>query len=193
MDPDPAVPVVLVAGGIGITPMMSMLGWCQAEQPQRTVHLYYGLRQGGEHAFKQPLAALAAANPLFHLNVVYSNAAPDDVRGRDYQYAGHVDAELLRHTLPPGRHRFYLCGPPAMMASLVPALSAWGVSAEVIRHEAFGPASMQAADVMPPQCQRRARGQRFARRPHETNLTSLFGVACLAHWLDGEDHVARMP
>lgn len=147
IDPDPAVPVVLVAGGIGITPMMSMLGWYQAEQPQRTVHLYYGLRKGDDHAFKQPLAALAAMNPLFHLNVVYSNAAPDDVLGRDYQYAGHVDVDLLRHTLPHGRHRFYVCGPPAMMASLVPALGAWGVSAEDIRHEAFGPASMQAADA----------------------------------------------
>ncbi len=63
IDPDAAVPVVLVAGGIGITPMMSMLRWCQRAQPQRPVHLFYGLRNGGEHAFKQELGALASTHP----------------------------------------------------------------------------------------------------------------------------------
>lgn len=48
IDPDPSVPAVLVAGGIGITPMMSMLRWCLSRQPERQVHLYYGLRQGNE-------------------------------------------------------------------------------------------------------------------------------------------------
>lgn len=142
IDPDPAVPTVLIAGGIGITPMMSMLRWCVAQQPQRTIHLFYGLRHGGEHAFKQVLEELVASHPNFHLNVVYSRAGPGDVQGRDYQHAGHVDVDLLRRVLPHGRHRFYVCGPPPMMASLVPALSAWGVGKEDIHFEAFGPASM---------------------------------------------------
>ncbi len=142
IDPDPAVPAVLIAGGIGVTPMMSMLLWCLAEQPQRTVHLYYGLRHSGEHAFKQVLEQWVESHPNFHLNVVYSSAGPGDVRGRDYQHAGHVNVDLLRSSLPHGRHRFYVCGPPPMMASLVPALGAWGVRAEDIHFEAFGPASM---------------------------------------------------
>ena len=142
IDPDSAVPAVLIAGGIGITPMMSMLRWCLAEQPQRTVHLYYGLRHSGEHAFKQVLEQLAASHLNFHLNVVYSRAGPDDVVGRDYQHAGHVDVDLLRRSLPHGRHRFYVCGPPPMMASLVPALGVWGVHSHDVHFEAFGPASM---------------------------------------------------
>ena len=142
IDPDPAVPAVLIAGGIGVTPMMSMLQWCLAEQPQRIVYLYYGLRHSGEHAFKQVLERLAQSHPNFHLNVVYSQASLGDVQGRDYQYAGHVDVELLRRSMPHGRHRFYVCGPPPMMASLLPALGAWGVRSEDIHFEAFGPASM---------------------------------------------------
>ena len=39
IDPDASVPAVFIAGGIGITPMMSMLRWCVAEQPERPVHL----------------------------------------------------------------------------------------------------------------------------------------------------------
>jgi hypothetical protein len=57
------------------------------------------------------------------LNVVYSRPAAGDVPGRDYQHAGHVDVDLLRRSLPHGRHQFYVCGPPAMMQTLVPALA----------------------------------------------------------------------
>ena len=143
IDRDPGVPVVLIGGGIGITPMMSMLRWCLAEQPQRKVHLYYGLRHGHEHAFKQDIEQMAAAHPSLRLHIAYSRPGDSDVEGRDYQHRGHVDVELLRRTLPLGRHQFYVCGPPAMMEALVPALAAWGVPLPDIHYEAFGPASVK--------------------------------------------------
>jgi uncharacterized protein len=143
IDPDPSVPVVLIGGGIGITPMMSMLRWCLARQPQRTVYLYYGLRNSRDHAFKAWLEDAAAAHPSLHLHIVYSRPAESDVQGRDHQHQGHVDVDLLRRTLPPGRHAFYVCGPPAMMDTLVPALAAWGVPVADLHFEAFGPASVK--------------------------------------------------
>ncbi|WP_296483638.1 2Fe-2S iron-sulfur cluster-binding protein [Rhodoferax sp.] len=149
IDPDPQVPAVFIAGGIGITPMMSMLRWCLAEQPERTLHLYYGVRQGGEHAFKLQLEQLANSHPNFRLSVVYSRPGPNDVLERDYQHAGHVDIDLLRRTLPHGRHQFYVCGPAAMMESLVPALARWGVPLQDIHFEAFGPASVRLPGATP--------------------------------------------
>ncbi len=143
IDRNPDVPAVLVAGGIGITPMMSMLRWCLAEQPARTIHMYYGLRHGHEHAFKQQLAQLADSHPRFHLTIAYSRPGDADVAGRDYHHAGHVDIDLLRRTLPHGHHQFYVCGPAAMMESLVPALADWGVADKDIHFEAFGPASVR--------------------------------------------------
>lgn len=145
IDPDPTVPAVLVAGGIGITPMISMLRWCLTRQPERHVHLYYGLRQGHEHAFKSQLEELARAHPRFTLNVVYSRPAAEDVQGRDFHHAGHVDLALLQRTLPHVRHQFYICGPAAMMESLVPALAEWGVPDADVHFEAFGPASLRKA------------------------------------------------
>lgn len=130
IDPDPNVPVVLIGGCIGITSMMSMLRWCLVAQPGRTVHLYYGLRNQDEQGFKQQLEQLAQLHPRFHLNVVYSRPGANDRPGRDFQHAGHVDVDLLRRTLPHGRHQFYVWGPSAMMQSLVPALSQWGVAPE---------------------------------------------------------------
>jgi ferredoxin-NADP reductase len=145
IDPDASVPAVFIAGGIGITPMMSMLQWCVAEQPERPVHLYYGVRGSSDHAFKRVLDDLAVAHPAFKLNVVYGSPEADDLVARDHQHAGYIDLALLRRTLPHGRHQFYVCGPPPMMQSLVPALREWGVQADDIHFEAFGPASMRPA------------------------------------------------
>jgi hypothetical protein len=147
IDPDPNLPAVLIGGGIGITPMMSMLRWCLEQQPQRAVHLYYGLHNSLEHAFKAPLEEMAASHPALHLNVVYSRPVQTDVIGRDYQHPGHVNVDLLRRTLPQGRHQFYVCGPPAMMTALLPALAAWGVPVADIHCEAFGPASVKLQGV----------------------------------------------
>jgi ferredoxin-NADP reductase len=143
IDPDASVPAVFIAGGIGITPMMSMLRWCIEEQPERLLHLYYGVRSSADHAFKSVLEELAAAHPAFKLNVVYGRPGADDVSGRDHHHVGYVDVALLRRTLPHGRHHFYVCGPPPMMQSLVPALREWGVQPVDIHFEAFGPASVR--------------------------------------------------
>ena len=149
IDDDASVPAVFIAGGIGVTPMMSMLGWCLKEQPARRVHLYYGVRNSGEHAFKSTLEALAATHPNFSLNVVYSVPGPNDVRERDFHAEGYVDVGLLKRTLPHGRHQFYVCGPAAMMQGVVPALAEWGVPREDIHFEAFGPAAVRFPDQTP--------------------------------------------
>jgi ferredoxin-NADP reductase len=147
LDTDTTVPAVFIAGGIGITPMISMLKSALVEQPERTLHLFYGVRHGGEHAFKRPVEGVACAHPNFHLHVVYSRPGPDDLLGRDFHHTGHVDVDLLRRSLPQGRHQFYVCGPASMMASLVPAIAELGVPPSDIRHESFGPASLRSLAV----------------------------------------------
>lgn len=163
LDPDPTHDIVLIAGGIGITPMLSMLNWCMDKQPLRNIHMYYGMRNSDEHVFKQQLAQLAATHPSFHLTVAYSQPKTNDALGRDFQHQGHVDLNLIKATLPHGHHQFYICGPPPMMQSLVPALAAWGVALADIHFEAFGPASIRTvnnADTLQPKTMK-ADGQLF--------------------------------
>jgi ferredoxin-NADP reductase len=143
LDAESLTPVVLIAGGIGITPMFSMLRWCAQHQPQRVVHLVYGVRNSAEHAYKATLEELARQSAQLHLQVVYSRPLPDDRQGHDYQHQGHVNLALLKQTLPHGPHQFYLCGPTAMLESLVPDLTQWGVAPADIHFEAFGPASVR--------------------------------------------------
>lgn len=136
-------PVVLIAGGIGITPLLSMLNWCQAEQPEREIWLFYGVRNGREMVMKSHLEALVAANPNFRLRLCFSHPTPDDQAGRDYQHRGRIDVQLLRLELSLKPYHFYVCGPTSLMESLVPALGEWGVPDSRIHFEAFGPASIK--------------------------------------------------
>ncbi|MEI6117018.1 MAG: FAD/NAD(P)-binding oxidoreductase, partial [Burkholderiales bacterium] len=122
LDTKAETPVVLIAGGIGITPMMSMLQWLVQHQPAREVHLFYGVRNGYEHAFKAELQALAATHPQFHLQVVYSRQEPEDRLSEDFDFAGRIDTTLLTRVLGGHDYQFYLCGPSALMNTLVPAL-----------------------------------------------------------------------
>jgi ferredoxin-NADP reductase len=136
-------PVVLIAGGIGITPMLSMLNWTLAQQPGREVWLFYGVRHGSELVMKSHLQALAAGHANFHLRLCCSDPQAEDVAGRDYQHRGRVNVALLRMELPLKPYHFYICGPTSMMESLVPALEDWGVADARIHFEAFGPASIK--------------------------------------------------
>lgn len=136
-------PIVLIAGGIGITPMLSMLNWCQSQQPEREVWFFYGVRNSKETAFAAHLNAIAAANPNVHLRLCFSDPLPEDRLGKDFHHRGRVDVNLFRMELPLKPFHYYICGPTPMMETLVPALDDWGVPDAHIHFEAFGPASIK--------------------------------------------------
>ena len=135
---DASAPPVFIAGGIGITPMLCMLKAALAAQPDLVAHLFYGVRNGQDQAFKAVLRQLAANHPGFYLHVIYADPAAGDVLGQDYDRTGFISLDLLKLTLPHGRHAFYLCGPDPMMQALLPALQGWGVAEADIHRKSFG-------------------------------------------------------
>lgn len=137
-----SLPIVLVGGGIGITPMLSIVNTLLERGSERQIWLYYGVRNGSEAIMKAHLQALDRAHDNFHLQLCYSNPGEDEKAGVDYQHSGRVDIPLLRSTLQLMRYQFYVCGPKPMMESLVPGLEAWGVDARDIYYESFGPATL---------------------------------------------------
>jgi len=141
---EPPRPLVLIAGGIGVTPMLSMLT-TRLEQPEEgpEIWLFYGVRNGREVIMSSQLRALSEYHPKFHLRLCYSRPQADERLGIDYHCAGHVDSALLQRELQLGRYRFYVCGPSAMMESLVPGIEALGVPPEDIHYEAFGPSTLK--------------------------------------------------
>ncbi len=143
LDTSRLTPVVLLAGGVGITPIMSMVNEIMAVTPQREIWLFLGVRNGSEHLMKEPLEQLARTNDRLRLHVSYSQPAATDAQGRDYHHAGRLDISLLREKLPANNFDYFMCGPGPMMADLNEGLLAWGVPEESIHLEAFGPASVK--------------------------------------------------
>jgi ferredoxin-NADP reductase len=136
-------PVVLIAGGVGITPMLSMASAIAASGSKREAWFFFGVRNRREHIHKAELEKLAAENDNIHLHVCYSKPGDKDVKGRDYHHEGRVGIELLKELLPSNNFEYYLCGSGAFMKSLTDGLEAWGVPDKNVYFEAFGPATVK--------------------------------------------------
>lgn len=139
------LPVVLIGGGVGLTPVLSMVNAIADSGSKRETWLFYGVRDRAEHVMADHLRRLVLERENLRLHVCYSRPGKGDVQGRDYHHAERVSVELFKRLLPSNNYSFYICGPPAMMESLVPGLEAWGVSKDRVHFEAFGPASVKRA------------------------------------------------
>jgi len=142
-------PVVLLAGGVGITPLLSMLNEIAELAPQRETWFFLCVRNGREHIMKEHLEQMARANNRLRLHIAYSRPDKSDVKGRDYQHEGRVDMALLRQQLPSNNFDFFMCGPSSMMKDLTDGLKAWGVPEANVHQEAFGPVSVPHAPSEP--------------------------------------------
>jgi ferredoxin-NADP reductase len=135
-------PIVLISGGIGITPVFSMLDAVVAQKSNREVWFFAGMRNRLEHPMRAQLQAHSDRHEHLHLKVCYSDPQINCRPGQDYHHQGFVSIDLLKRHLPSNNYDFYFCGPPGMMTSLHRDLSAWGVPANRLHYEAFGPATV---------------------------------------------------
>ncbi|OAI94406.1 pyridoxamine 5'-phosphate oxidase family protein [Pseudomonas putida] len=134
-------PVVLLAGGVGITPMLAMARHLAFEgrrtQRMRPVTLFYAARSKQERAFDQELGELG----ITLVRVLSDTREAEE--GLDYDAAGRIDMPLLTRHLAFGDYAFYLCGSPSFSQSLYDGLRGYGVADERIHAEAFGPTSLK--------------------------------------------------
>ncbi|MFI4986163.1 MAG: 2Fe-2S iron-sulfur cluster-binding protein [Alphaproteobacteria bacterium] len=143
-------PVVLIAGGVGLTPLVSMLNMICDADIRRETWFFYGVRNRRDHAMYEHLQRLAREHENVRIVVCYSDPTPSCVAGEDYAEKGFVCLDLFKRVLPSSNYEFYICGPPPMMSAITEALLKWGVPEADIHFEAFGPASVKRqADVIP--------------------------------------------
>lgn len=140
LDPEDHRPAVLIAGGIGVTPILSMAKTIVETDTNREFTIFYGIHDESVHAFEQELQELAQF-PNCRLITCFS-VANGDVTGES-KHAGRLSLELLKDALRTPNYEFFICGPPAMMQTLPRQLLDWGVSKANLRTEAFGPASVK--------------------------------------------------
>ncbi len=142
-------PIALIAGGVGLTPLLSMLNWLAATDSQRDVWLFYGVRDRTEHTFYDHLQALSQSMNNIRVVIFYSHPTANCRRGVDYHVPGVIRTDVIAALLRSQDYEFYLCGPPPMMRSVNLGLRAWGVAADDIKSESFGATKLTSSSQSP--------------------------------------------
>ncbi len=121
-----SVPAVFVTGGIGITPVRSIVAQATHDRSGHRITLIYANRTPALAAYTDELKSFAASNPNFTFVPVYTSTQ------------GHVDADLIKAHVPDiAAARYYLSGPEGMVKAMRSLLLAVGADEDNIRGEEF--------------------------------------------------------
>jgi ferredoxin-NADP reductase len=131
--------IVLIAGGVGITPMMSVLRYLTDKAWPGEIFLLYGARSTEEFLFREEIERLERRHPNLHVLASMQRTPGTVWLGPE----GNLTKELIALAVPQiGQRRIHLCGPPGMMTAVRSSLLELGVAEAQIYTEAFGPASL---------------------------------------------------
>jgi len=145
-------PLVLIAGGIGITPMLSMLRHAVEAEPSRKVTLLYAAATEEAFAFHQDIQAIVSRHPQAsaHFAVTKGRTGPAF-------YPGRIDATLVRTAAPHIANSIaMICGPQPMINATRELLISLGMAAADVRSELFEAAVAASAGHVPQSPRRRA-------------------------------------
>jgi ferredoxin-NADP reductase len=130
-------PIVLMAGGIGITPFISYLETIALQERRPEVHLYYVVSNRRRHAFADRIAALARQMPELRVTTCYTRPDDGEIERIHFDRLGRLTIGMIDDALIERRARFYMCGPDAMMAAVRRDLRQAGVPPFEIFQERF--------------------------------------------------------
>lgn len=129
-------PAVFLAGGIGITPFLSMIREAARQKDAHQIYLFYSNRRPEDSAFMDELATTPKQNPNFHL--IATMAQMDKSKQEWAGERGFIDAAMLkRHLTELSGPIYYVAGPPGMVAAMKDMLVKAGVDEDDVRAEDF--------------------------------------------------------
>ena len=135
---DASRPAVLVAGGIGITPLKGMAEYAADRKLPIPVRLVYSSRTVEEIVYREELEALERSNPNFHALHTLTRPGSDSWTGRTGRIGGDHGADLLAEAAEGlDRPVYYLCGAPGFVEECSRSLASSGVPEADIRIEVF--------------------------------------------------------
>ncbi|NBI29551.1 NO-inducible flavohemoprotein [Chengkuizengella marina] len=132
------LPIVLISGGVGLTPMISMLNTLIKKQPSRPVYFIHAAINSEYHAFRDHVQQLTEKHDLLNYLVCYQTPTEQDKQTSSFEKEGFIEMEWLKSILP-SQADFYFCGPVPFMKLLYKGLKKWGVDLHHIHYEFFGP------------------------------------------------------
>ncbi|ETI64569.1 MAG: NO-inducible flavohemoprotein [Sphingobium sp.] len=140
LDGKPERPVVLLSGGVGLTPMVAMLEALVAQDCEAPVHYIHGTLDRDTHAMRNHVREQAAKGQAVSVTDFHQTPLSGEAQGRDYDVAGIITDEWLVANTPVAQAEYFICGPRPFLRHAVSALSLAGVPASRIHYEFFGPA-----------------------------------------------------
>jgi nitric oxide dioxygenase len=140
LDTTSDAPAVLVSGGVGLTPMVSMLETIATTQPLRPVWWVHGALNGRVHAMGRHVRNLAAGSPGMRATTFYSEPLDGETPEDTFDVKGLISVRWLAQNTPIDSATYYICGPKPLLRALVGGLLAHGVPPDRVRYEFFGPA-----------------------------------------------------
>ncbi|UEM21333.1 2Fe-2S iron-sulfur cluster-binding protein [Skermanella mucosa] len=140
--------IVLIGGGIGITPMMCVIRYLTDRAFPGDIFFLYGARTVEDFVFREELEYLQKRHLNLHVAATMMSASETTWQGA----WGPISKEFIAHAVPEiARRRVHVCGPPAMMEAVKAELLELGVARDKIKTEAFGPAQGRVPAAAPPQ------------------------------------------
>ncbi|WP_340016627.1 NO-inducible flavohemoprotein [Paenibacillus sp. FSL K6-1318] len=139
LDAEDERPVVLLSGGVGLTPMISMLNTLVHLNENRAITFLHASPNGQSHAFRDHVNSLAELNESVNAYYCYTQPEDADHTSSHFHKEGYMDAVWLRQVIEELDATYYLCGPVSFMRSVYTELLALGVAADNIHYEFFGP------------------------------------------------------
>jgi len=136
----PERPVVLLSGGVGLTPMVAMLETIAARHPDLPTWYVHGTHDRHTHAMRDHVRAQAARGKAITVVDFHQTPLADEVAGQDYDHAGIITDGWLIDNTPVAQADYYICGPRPFLRAAVSSLSLAGVPSDRIHYEFFGPA-----------------------------------------------------
>lgn len=138
LDTSRTKPVVLLSGGVGLTPMVSMLKTLSEVQPERPVTFIHAAANGSVHALRDEVEAHSAKDHV-QSYVFYDSPTEEDRTDQTFDVEGYVTQEWLENNVDVQEAEFYFCGPVPFMKAVNASLKGLGVNEERIHFEFFGP------------------------------------------------------
>ena len=131
-------PVVLVSGGIGITPILAMLKGILRQDEKRKIHLFLAFRTPGLEVFRKEIDEVLEAYPNVSCNRFYDEVEPKTMDGVPNSFAGRIGIDfIMQEVSSPMKADYFICGPGPMMAAITSGLMEAGISDEQIHTESF--------------------------------------------------------
>lgn len=149
LDQNNTAPIVMLSGGVGITPMLSMLEQLVLTHSGLQVFFIHSSTNNNVQPMKKRLSEIKQRHSHILVNIHHSRPLKNEEQGVDFDNKGAISLDYLKETIPnPSNCMYYLCGPNSFMVAMYAHLAELGAEVSNIRYEFFKEAKKMASSLI---------------------------------------------